>query len=196
MTIGKRIISGFGILVALVATVGGFSLVKFSSTEASSKAIENATPSLLSAQAMLTRTLENYALVQEHILTTDEKEIAGIETKMKANSAANGELAKKYEASIDNDEERALFGHVDAVVARRQQPGKLRKALVREMVNVERAARRGRRVTDALGEFRFMRSQIATRRVLAAGKAATHHLRRHPRRRVSKGLLLTDAQSA
>ena len=109
-TIAKRLIAGFGAVLAVTAVMGAYSVMTLRGLGALSKSItEDSLPGTLLMSEAEMGTLENNALVMEHTANEDAARFALIEKKMQENADRVGKALKDYEATISLPKDRELF---------------------------------------------------------------------------------------
>ncbi len=103
--IGKRIILGFLLVIAISAILGGYSLIKLKSIEALSTAItSNDVPSVNCVAQIQILVRGNLAMVFQHLGSSDAKDMARIEADMKTASESITQYynqLQKYIATAD-----------------------------------------------------------------------------------------------
>jgi methyl-accepting chemotaxis protein len=113
--IGIRIAAGFGVVIAIVLTLGLFAYNRVSLIAARAVDIsENSLPSVYPMGEVKANTRGNFGLLEEHAASSDKQEMEEIEAKIKTARKANGENLKRYgETMISDDKDRALFNDLN-----------------------------------------------------------------------------------
>jgi methyl-accepting chemotaxis protein len=109
-TIGKRIITGFAIVVTLTAVLGAYALFQIWEVEKRTRGIAlDSLPGVSIAGGIAALARDNYAIVFEHILSSDKAEMEQIEIKMKQVGEAATASWRAYEKTITTTQDRELF---------------------------------------------------------------------------------------
>ena len=110
LTISKRIVIGFIAIVLVAIGIGTFSIVRLAYIKKSADSIVgNSLPGVIVLGELLSGIRDQYSLVEKHILTTNEAAIATIDARILSVRETNTALAKSYEATITQPEDRKLY---------------------------------------------------------------------------------------
>lgn len=114
-TIGKRIILGFCLLLATSAALGLFAFSRLTAINVQSGRIAlNCLPGVYFMGQIESVNMSNFALTHRWMLQPDQAGKTQIEAEMKINSDKLTELYGTYEKSINEPEDRRLFGEMMA----------------------------------------------------------------------------------
>ena len=127
-TIGRRIATGFGLVLLVVLGLGVFSELQRTSIAVEAQAIGiDSVPGLYLSGQLESLARGNYALTLEHVYTRSPQEKGRLEGEMAKLVTRIGQVAADYEKTIVTPEDRALY---DTMVARRAEFLRLREAQV------------------------------------------------------------------
>jgi methyl-accepting chemotaxis protein len=127
-TIGRRIATGFGVVLLIVLGLGLFSEVERSSIATEAGAIGAVTvPGLYLSGQLESLSRVNYALTLEHVYTRSPQEKARIEGEMTKLVSRISQIAADYQQTIVSTDGKTLF---DAMTAKRAEFLRLREAQV------------------------------------------------------------------
>lgn len=116
LTIGKRIVIGFGILCLLVLTVGGLTWHSMGRIREDANYIKgDVIPGLINSGGFNTATADNFVRALLYSSATSDAERAQWKKAMDDASARIGEYMKAYEATITSEEDRKLFESLGAL---------------------------------------------------------------------------------
>jgi methyl-accepting chemotaxis protein len=114
MTIGKRIVGGFFIILTLTAGLGGFAYQRLVAIDGTTRAVaHDALPGLICATDISSGTRKNFIRLSQHVNTEDNNEMARLSAEMAKIRESVGAAFKKYEDDINAPEERQLFNKVE-----------------------------------------------------------------------------------
>jgi hypothetical protein len=117
MTIGKRIICGFGASIVITAALGTFAFTRMSAVEAESKIIANdSLPGVYLSGQINSVLAENYGRALSHVIAEGPAEMEKIEAELAKWRGTTDTYMKEYEATISLPEDRRLFGQVAEMV--------------------------------------------------------------------------------
>ncbi|HEY0007901.1 MAG TPA: methyl-accepting chemotaxis protein [Tepidisphaeraceae bacterium] len=110
MTIGKRIIIGFGVSVALTVALGLFAYQRIVQIDKNYQVVAiDALPGITTISQAQALTYEQYGAMLVHVLTNDEAEMDRLDSVIKAKTDEITALYDKYEKTITLEEDRKLF---------------------------------------------------------------------------------------
>lgn len=113
MKIGARLIFTFSILIVLTAALGVYSFITLKQLGNKAEDINNNwLPGVNYSNASNTMTSDFRNLEFQHVISTNEAEMADIEKQMDAKNIEINDTLNKYEKTIENEEERKLFNSV------------------------------------------------------------------------------------
>jgi methyl-accepting chemotaxis protein len=148
MTIGKRIIIGFGVSVAITVALGAFAYSRLTSVNLIGKEIvEDHLPGEYLTGAIEADARAGMALLLEHVISESKEEMTKYEAEMKKMAESIDKSMKLYQATITTEEERRLFGaiaplrqayldaRVGALALSRESKSKEAAGAVRQQVN-------------------------------------------------------------
>jgi methyl-accepting chemotaxis protein len=109
-TIGKRLATGFGAVLAITLGLGAFSYLRVTQIAASSNVILNdSLPGVYTIGQIQAGAKENLVLTLRHILASDESEKQALEAQMTRLVSQMDTLVADYEKTITRDQDRQLF---------------------------------------------------------------------------------------
>jgi methyl-accepting chemotaxis protein len=109
-TIGKRLISGFGVVLAITTALGGFAAVRMTTLRDRAASItEDALPGIIAIDRTMLLASNNSTNLMHHIASDDDKKMAEIEKEMAAVSEATAKALADYEKTIREPKDRELF---------------------------------------------------------------------------------------
>lgn len=110
LTIGKRIVGGFTIVVVLCATLGAITYARFGGI---SDSVANATtdsfPSIINIEKLRSLQRYNTGKVMQHIISTDPAQMAGIEKEMAVTSGQIKEAMADYERTCYTESDKRML---------------------------------------------------------------------------------------
>ncbi|HWI19472.1 MAG TPA: MCP four helix bundle domain-containing protein, partial [Vicinamibacterales bacterium] len=112
-TIGKRLMLGFGIVVAIVTLLGAYSAMELRVIQAASdRVVKDSLPGTALSGQILARVKSNLSYTTEHLTATTDTEMQAIEAEVaKTREQITADLAR-YEQTITQPDDRALFDKV------------------------------------------------------------------------------------
>lgn len=154
-TIGKRILFGFGTLIAITLTLGAIAFNRLEHIkELSTRIVVDCIPGLYNVGQIDAINKENWASLQEHISAETKEKKEAIEARMKEKSAELTRIYKDYEKSITTDRDRELF---IAVGPLREKYSQVRSGVVlrlsREMKTAEALEALEKELRPAFDEY-------------------------------------------
>jgi hypothetical protein len=118
MTIGKRIVAGFGLTILITCGLGTFAYTRLSAVETHTQSIVNdSLPGGYLSGEIHSIAAENYGRLLTHVLAEDAKDMTAIEAELTAGIGHIDQVMKKYEATITADRDRQLFAAVQSTRA-------------------------------------------------------------------------------
>ena len=109
-TIGKRLVAGFAVVIAVAALLGAFSVTQLITLRTTAQAITtDAIPGLTRINQARAASLSNERLVAAYLLATTDQERSAIERQIAEGTQHKDEALKEYEATIQTDRDRQLF---------------------------------------------------------------------------------------
>jgi hypothetical protein len=109
-TIGKRLVVGFGAVLAITLALGAFAYVRVTQIAASSNVIlTDSLPGVYNIGQIQAGAKDNLDLTLRHILASDEGEKQALEGRMASLVAKMDKLFADYERTITRDQDRQLF---------------------------------------------------------------------------------------
>lgn len=116
--IGTRITAGFSLVILIAISLGGFALTELSFIKTNTVKIgEDSLPSVYLAGQIQNNVHRNFALLMQHVFSSDKDEMAGIDREVEKVRAVNRDIVAQYQKKISSDKERELF---DNMMAARQ----------------------------------------------------------------------------
>ncbi len=111
LTIGKRVIVGFGLLLFIMAALGIFSAYRLAQIRTGAETIAtDSLPSIEVASAIASRSLSAWGRMLSHVASVDPAEMAATEVKIKTAAEEISQLAARYEKEcVTNDTDRQLL---------------------------------------------------------------------------------------
>ena len=117
--ISQRILSGFGIVIFIVAVLGAYAFVQLRAIRQRTTAItEDSLPSIALVGEIDTLVRENHVRLLRHVISEDEADMTRLEREIDQASVSISGLAKKYEGMLTNARDRELL---NAMQQARQQ---------------------------------------------------------------------------
>ncbi len=108
--VGTRISIGFGIVVAIAIALGVFAYGKVGYIDEAVLHVTNdSLPSVYFVGRVESNTQRQLGLVLQHATSSDQQEMARLETQIMESRTANNALVGEYEKLIASDAERALY---------------------------------------------------------------------------------------
>jgi methyl-accepting chemotaxis protein len=112
MTIGRRIVLGFGFLVIMGLGLGVFVVFSLLNLNVvTNRIVNDPLPGLISAQRLSTGISENLQRLLQLAFARTEKEIQDLKAKRAAESQRNDEEIKRYEGTINEEVDRRNFNN-------------------------------------------------------------------------------------
>ncbi|MDB5047347.1 MAG: methyl-accepting chemotaxis sensory transducer [Fibrobacteres bacterium] len=126
MGLSAKLYLGFGAVLAVFLTLGGYLFTKLQSVDALEKIITgDCLPGMASVSKIVSLARENYELIPEHIIAKDLAGKQAVEAQMLAYRGKMDEELKAYEGTITQPEDRAQFDAIkplrDKYIAVREQ---------------------------------------------------------------------------
>ncbi|MGC4076100.1 MAG: MCP four helix bundle domain-containing protein [Rubrivivax sp.] len=98
-TIGKRVVSGFGVLLVLCAGVGTFGVFKLRSIDKDVRSVvKSDMPAVITAIGMESKSKDGFRFFLNHLLAATPDEKKSLEGKIKESAAEASKLAETYNA--------------------------------------------------------------------------------------------------
>lgn len=112
-TVGKKLYSGFLIVVLLMGTLGWMGITKLGQLNDSTKFITNEKiPALYTITEMKYIISENFGIISEHIISLDDESMLRKEEEYKTNKKKLDKLFIEYEKYITTKKERNLIDEI------------------------------------------------------------------------------------
>ena len=128
LTIGKRVVFGFAMLILMAGGLGLFAYTRLHAVERSADFItQDCLPGVYAAGQIQALLQENRGLLVSHVAEDDPKQRDDIEQRIGKTAAAMDDSFKQYEASISRADDRKLF---EATLAARAEWLKEKEAVV------------------------------------------------------------------
>ncbi len=109
-TIGRRIVVGYAVVLAITVTLGLLAWVRFSSLQRlANSLLTDSMPGVIALGQIDALRRENFSLLEKHILTSDEAGIAAIEKRRREITEETNKAYKDYEATIATARDRELL---------------------------------------------------------------------------------------
>jgi methyl-accepting chemotaxis protein len=117
LTIGKRIVLGFNVVVAITMAFGGFSYWQLRTIQQHSNAVtQDSLPGVIISGEIGASIKAKYAAMLRHVLSEDKQQMAGFERELKAMDDKIGAGSSEYQATVFEAEDRKLFGELQALI--------------------------------------------------------------------------------
>lgn len=114
-TIRKRILTSFALILALMIGMGGMAVHYFRSIEQAVRHVEaDAMPGVQYSSRLFIEVLDAYALLERHVMADSRQDMQKLESQIQVREAAIASLLKKYETTIYQAQDQALFDAVKA----------------------------------------------------------------------------------
>jgi methyl-accepting chemotaxis protein WspA len=182
-TIRRRVLLSFALVLALMSVMGGVALQRLAQVQAEARELqEDSLPGAELSSQMLLTAIENYALLQRHIISDDVPEMRALEGEFRVGRKKLDSLRERYRSTIMRSEDRlaaeaigtALFPYravqdrlLDLSLARKTQEAHL--LVGSELVPVYGKARDA---IAALVEINRAASEASAARIETAVRAA------------------------
>jgi methyl-accepting chemotaxis protein len=128
LTIGKRLVLGFAVLVVITVGLGTFGFVNLTKvTTHTANITADALPGVGTMGQVKALISENYGLTAWHIASTDAEEVQTIEARMKASSAKITTLYEEFEKKLSRPHDRGMF---EAIAGPRAEYSRVRNEQV------------------------------------------------------------------
>lgn len=115
-SIRHRIIGSLAAILALMIAMGGVIFVYLEGTAREAREVEtNSLPGVYVTTQLLINLLENFALIERHVIMDDMIGMRDLEARIQANRAEEEALARQYEATLIGTEDRNLFERFEAL---------------------------------------------------------------------------------
>ena len=115
LTIGKRIVLGFTACILITAGLGTFTFTRLSAIEGHTTLITaDCLPGVAASGKIESIVQQNRALLLEHVIADDPKEMGDVEARMAKAVADGDKVFSAYEPTITRDEDRRLFNAMKA----------------------------------------------------------------------------------
>ncbi|WP_445682768.1 methyl-accepting chemotaxis protein [Radicibacter daui] len=138
LTIRTKITGAFGVLLILMAAMGGFAIFQLSQVnQTSTEMAVNWMPSIDAIGRINSAASDQRIAEEMHVLQTTEEGMARQEKNMEATAADIVALRAKYEALISSDEERAIYNKFSSLWSQYQDIRKQVMELSRKNQNEE-----------------------------------------------------------
>jgi methyl-accepting chemotaxis protein len=110
LTIGKRVLLGFSLILAIVAALGLFAFFRINAIDVEAQqATDDALPGLSDSLDIAGLTITNYGRTWQHIATTDPQALAALEKEMATTSDELTKAIEHYRLTIFTDDDRAAY---------------------------------------------------------------------------------------
>src|SRR5690242_8534328 len=127
-TIGRRLVLGITALVVITVALGTFGFATLTKvTTHTGRITADALPGVGTMGQVKALISENYGLTAWHIASTDPKEVADIEARMKKSSAQITKLYEEFEQKLTRPEDRQQF---EAIAGPRAEYSRVRNEQV------------------------------------------------------------------
>ncbi|HEV7301801.1 MAG TPA: methyl-accepting chemotaxis protein [Tepidisphaeraceae bacterium] len=115
LTIGKRVIGGFGLLLALTGGIGVFSVIQLRGIDKNAHSLaEDALPSVVVASAIESTSKDGYGYMLNHIISDTPDEMTEFENRIKESGGQAVEQTQKYKTMITSDVDRKIVDDMEA----------------------------------------------------------------------------------
>ncbi|MFN7996234.1 MAG: HAMP domain-containing methyl-accepting chemotaxis protein [Bryobacteraceae bacterium] len=116
--IGRRISAGFAAVICVALGLGAFAYTRVISIDRDANRIAmDSLPGVYLLSQLKNNALLNHSLLLEHVLTTDQADLARILEKLRSSRARNSSTLSDYDKSV-SEKERPLFNAVAAMRAK------------------------------------------------------------------------------
>lgn len=116
-TIRRRVLVSFALILALMAVMALVAFQRLARVDAETDTLEtDSLPGLRIGNDILVAALDNYGLVQNHVIATNEERMRGLAEQFRAGRAKFDQLGTDYEKTIGGVEDRQRFDAVRAVL--------------------------------------------------------------------------------
>jgi methyl-accepting chemotaxis protein WspA len=109
-TVRQRIICGLSAIILVMVGLGIFAYIRLVTINAQATLLAtDSLPGLYAMGAIKSAATENYALIQEHVLSHDQEEKRQFESKIQSSTTRIDDLIKQYTPTVTTDEDRQLL---------------------------------------------------------------------------------------
>jgi methyl-accepting chemotaxis protein len=137
-TIGKRLVTGFAVVLAITVALGGFAAQRIMTIRDRAASItQDAMPGIINIDEVMRTALVNDAVLLHHIASEDDKRMAALEKELADNASLTNAALKRYEATIQQPKDRELF---EAIGTTRQAMSKIRTERVLPLSRAHKSA--------------------------------------------------------
>src|ERR1041385_4014724 len=114
-TIRKRIILNFGVIILLMALLGGFAWDRLESIKSQMESVEkDSLPGLFYIDRLQVAMADYESLMYRHLMVTNRTEIAELDSKIKTLSVEIESLLQKYERTVTGEKDLKLFKAIES----------------------------------------------------------------------------------